>query len=178
MIKNWVGVFLLTCLFQAGFAQKAKINWVSIEEVEQKCKEEPRKVLVDVYTSWCGYCKKMDKTSYRDKEVVDYINKHFYAVKFNAEYKKELSFQGNQYKYVRKNGSGIHELAYALMGGGGGGYPTTVFLDEQLRLIQAVPGYIPKKEFHEMVSFFEEGALKEISWEEYHKSIYQSPYKK
>ena len=48
----------------AGIAQdvqESKIKWISIEEAEKLNKENPKKIMIDVYTDWCGWCKKMDK---------------------------------------------------------------------------------------------------------------------
>src|SRR5690606_4382796 len=73
--------------------ENKKINWVSIEEAERLTKEAPRKIFVDVYTDWCGWCKRMDATTFTDEAVVDYVNEHYYAVKLNAESKENISLK-------------------------------------------------------------------------------------
>ena len=78
---------------QSGFAgdnKKHEINWMSFEQAEVKMKEHPKKVIVDVYTGWCGWCKKLDRDIYTNDSLIDYVNEHFYAVKFDAEQKTTI----------------------------------------------------------------------------------------
>ena len=77
-----------------------KINWISIEELETAQANEPRKVLIDVYTAWCGWCKKMDKTTFVDKDLVNYVNDNYYCVKFDGEDKNIIKYRGFEFKYV------------------------------------------------------------------------------
>jgi len=56
-------------------AAKTKINWMSFEKAEDLSRAQPRKIFVDVYTSWCSWCKVMDKETFRDPLIVDYVNK-------------------------------------------------------------------------------------------------------
>ena len=88
-------LILTACLFVFSFAKvrptaKEKINWLSIEEVNQKLKTQPKPVLIDLFTNWCYWCKVMDKKTYNSSKVIAYVNEHFYAVKVNAETKKTI----------------------------------------------------------------------------------------
>ena len=130
-----------------------------------------------MYTDWCGWCKRMDRDVYGKKPIVDYLNKKFYAVKFNAEkYKEDIEFQGKVFKFVpppQGGRNGIHELAYALMDQKAS-YPTTVFIDEELRPLQAIPGYQKAPFFDTILNFIGEDNYKKTPWQEFEKS-YQSP---
>ena len=85
-MKNLIYSLLILSYFSASsFAQSNQIQWRSIEEVEALQMKEARKVLMDVYTTWCGPCKLMMKNTFSNKNVIEYINKHYYAVKFDAE---------------------------------------------------------------------------------------------
>ena len=122
-----------------------KINWVSIEEVEKLTKENPKKIFVDVYTDWCGWCKRMDATTFTDAAVVDYVNENYYAVKLNAESKDNISLKG-----INTTGA---ELARSFRVSS---YPTIVFIDETFHNITPVPGYRKAKEFHDILKQFNE----------------------
>jgi len=75
----------------------ASINWMTIEEAMAAQKKEPRKIIMDMYTNWCGPCKMLDKYTFQNKDVAAYVNKNFYAVKFNAEGNKEVLFLGKKF---------------------------------------------------------------------------------
>lgn len=42
-------------------------------------------VLADFYTSWCGWCKRLDQTTFADPDLMKYISEHYIPVKLNAE---------------------------------------------------------------------------------------------
>lgn len=144
----------------------AKIKWLTIEQAEEKLKQEPRKVLVDVYTDWCGWCKKMDKDTFTDPKVVAHINKNFYAVKLDAEGKKPISIKGQTFSF--KPDYKAHELAVALLNGQMS-FPTTVFLDEQLNMLTPVPGYLDAKDMSRILQYFGENHHQKMNWQEFEK---------
>ena len=74
-----------TLNLNAQTTTKDKINWMSFEEAIKLNETKPKKIFIDVFTDWCGWCTKMDQTTFVDKDVVAYMNENFYAVKFNAE---------------------------------------------------------------------------------------------
>jgi len=127
--------------------EEGKIYWLDIETAEKKMKENPKKVLVDVYTSWCGWCKRMDRDTFGNPEVVKYVNDNFYAVKFNAESKEVVNFRGKSYDFDPRAGrKGSNKLARVLLNGKMS-YPTISFLDENLDMINAFPGYKKADQF-------------------------------
>ncbi|MGV3585410.1 MAG: thioredoxin family protein, partial [Adhaeribacter sp.] len=93
-LRAFTGLLCLILLlgsFTGKPAKKGKINWLSLEEAAVLNKKEPRKMVIDVYTDWCGWCRKMDQSTFSDPEVADYVNKNFYAVKLDAEGKKPIT---------------------------------------------------------------------------------------
>ena len=151
------------------------INWISWQEAGKIVNDSTavkKKFFVDVYTNWCGYCKLMDRTTFSDKKIAEYMNKNYYSIKFNAEMKEDVILDGVTYKYIAPgNGSsrGYHELAAALLNGKMG-YPTVIFLDEQMNLLTPVPGYQETDIFEKIVTFFGDNHFKSTVWEEYQKN--------
>ena len=78
-------------------ASTTEVTWFSLTDAESMAKESKRKVLVDVYTPWCGPCKMLDKTTFKDPGVIKILNNDFHAVKFNAEGPDPITFQGKEY---------------------------------------------------------------------------------
>lgn len=150
----------------SAFGQTEKINWVSIEEADQLRLKEPRKVIIDVYTDWCGWCKRMDKTTFHDPSIVSYINANYYAVKMDGEYKDPITLGGKEFKFVENGRRGYHELPAELMQGKMS-YPTLVFLDESMNLIQPLPGYQTAKDLEPILSYLAEDHFKTTQWEKY-----------
>lgn len=72
--------------------KKEKINWLSMAELQAAYAKNPKPIIIDVYTDWCGWCKVMDRETYSNDKVADYINKNFYAVKYNAESTAQVEF--------------------------------------------------------------------------------------
>ena len=56
-----------------AFAQ-SEVNWMSLEEAVVAQKNEPRKIVMDVYTQWCGPCKMLDKNTFTNKDLIAFVN--------------------------------------------------------------------------------------------------------
>lgn len=144
-----------------GAMAQDKIQWMSIEEAEARCAKEPKMVFIDVYTDWCGWCKRMDKNTFDNPVIARYMNEHFYNVKLDAETSDTITFQGQQYVgYVRPDGrNGSHRLALSLLRGKMS-YPSYVIMNEEMQTLQVIGGYHEPKAFEPMLHFFGEGAYK------------------
>ena len=150
-----------------------QINWMSWEEAQAKNSKEPRKFIVDVYTQWCGWCKKMDKETFANPEIAKYVNKYYYAVKFDAETKTPITINDKVYEYVKSGNSGYHQLAAEIMFGKMS-YPTIVFLDEKLNVLQPIPGYKDTISLERIMKYFAEDYYKTTPWKKY-LEMYDKP---
>ncbi len=119
---------------------EGNLNWLVMEDLEAIPADKRKPVLVDVYTDWCGWCKKMDKLTFEDEKVKAYLQENFHVVKFNAEQKEPLLFKGKTYNFVAQGRRGANELAAEILNGRLG-YPTMVYLDKDLNVIKASPGF-------------------------------------
>ncbi|UII29448.1 DUF255 domain-containing protein [Fulvivirga maritima] len=149
-------------------AEEGAVKWYSFEEAVAKSKEEKKKVFVDVYTDWCGWCKVMDKNTFNQPDIAKYLNENFYPVKLNAEQRDSIVFKGTVFKFVPSGRKGYHELAAALLQNKLS-YPTVVFLDEDFNMIQPVPGYQKPEMFDQIIKFIGGDHYKDTKWTEWQK---------
>jgi len=154
---------------------KPLVNWLSIEEALEKNKTQPKKILIDAYTNWCGWCKVMDKNTFSNPNIAAYINQNFYAVKFNAETFDTITYK--EKKYVN-NGTGNrppHELAIEILKGQMS-YPTIVYMDEKSDLITAVPGYMTPDQIEPVLIFFSQDIYKQLPFDKF-KEYFELTFK-
>jgi len=76
---------------------KGPINWLTLEEADSLYKIQKRPIFIDVFTDWCGWCKRMDATTFKDPNIAAYLNTNFYSVKLNAETNETITFNGKTY---------------------------------------------------------------------------------
>jgi thioredoxin-related protein len=127
------------CSFQED-EKPEEIVWYDFEKAIDKNKQKKKLIFIDIYTSWCGWCVKMDQTTFKEPEVVEYMNEHFYAVKMDAESKDPIAFKETLYEYKMYNGKGYNELAVNLLGGKMS-FPTFVVLSKREVKIGSIKGY-------------------------------------
>lgn len=152
-------------------AQEEKIKWMSFEEAVEANESNPKKFIVDVYTNWCGWCKRMDASTFSNPVIVEYINKHYHAVKLNAE-RMDTIILGEQ-MFVNEGAKGRrspHQLAIALLNGKMS-YPTIVYLDENVDMIQPLAGYQDAKGIEPILKYFGENAYKTMDWQSFQKDF-------
>lgn len=153
----------------------AEIHWLSFEEAFELNKTTPKKWLVDVSTSWCGWCKRMDATTFSDPLIIDYVNANYYPVSLDGEEKKDIVMDDVTFKFVANGKRGYHELPAKLMGGKMS-YPTIVFLNSEVQVYQSLPGYKSNVDFLPIIQFintFE--AFPDRTWDQF-ITAYKSPY--
>ena len=129
----------------------AKINWMTLDEVQVAMRKQPKKVYVDLYTHWCGWCKVMDKKTFSNRHVIDYMNEHFYAVKLDAEQKDSIRFLGKMYGFVPEQRA--NQFAVELVRGQMS-YPTSIFMEENFQNPQPVPGYLDVSQIEMILRYF------------------------
>lgn len=141
-------------------AKTLALNWLSYNEGLALAAKENKYVLIDFYTDWCGYCKKMNKETYSKEEVKKILNENFVVVRVNAESNSK----------VIENGEEISERELAKLYQVTG-YPTTWFLESNHSRIAPLPGYVTTEQFIPVLNYIGEGWYKTISFKEYMEKI-------
>ncbi len=176
-----IGLLIIALIVLSAFKPSVEvdktINWITLDEALELQKKEPRKIMMDVYTNWCGPCKLLDKNTFQNEDVVDYVNKHYYAVKFNAEGNSIVNYDGKTFtnpnydeaKAKRRNG--VHQFARFLRVNA---YPSILFFDENANLITPVTGYIEPQGLELYLKLFKSDKHKTIKSQDEFKAYYEA----
>lgn len=140
---------------------QAQVKWHTVEEAA-KANIGERIYFVDFYTSWCGYCKKMDRETFSDPIVAKILNKYYYPVKFNAESGNTFSWHGQSYGPSKDPRSKIHQFARGLQG-----YPSFVLYRADGSPLQVIPGFYPPDQFIIVLWYFANGDCDRYPFERY-----------
>ena len=167
-LKTWSVLLSALVVVSLFFLRAARpvdaVKWYSWQEAVALCKTAPRPIMVDTYTGWCGYCKKMDANTFSDAGIAGYLNANFYAVKFDAEMKDSFEFNNHVFKYLPEYKT--HELAVALLDGQLS-YPTLVYLTGTFERIAISPGYKLPADLMPELEFVKTGAYSTMSMEQF-----------
>lgn len=136
-------------------------NWAgskvyTMEEAQALAKENGKKVLVEVYAVWCGFCRKMAAETHPTQKVKDAVDDLFYLVRLNAESEKEVVFNGETMTEA--------ELAAAF---GVASFPTTVFVDTNGDPLGYQPGFMDATTYTELISYVGTDSFKSTSFEDF-----------
>jgi len=141
-----ISVFLCA---PASAQEKQSVQWLTFEQLEDSLAVKPKKVLIDFYTDWCTYCRKMDKVVFTKSAVINLLNEQYYAVRFNAETATAVTFGGQTFvnNQVDKSRTPVHQIAQLLaLRQGQFAPPTLVILDKEFRVTARYFEYMHSKQ--------------------------------
>ncbi|MCC6652108.1 MAG: thioredoxin fold domain-containing protein [Candidatus Eisenbacteria bacterium] len=148
---------LTFALAAAGAPSAGATEWRSWDEGIQKARAQKRPMVVDVYTDWCGWCKRMDADVYARKDVSEYLAARFVSVKLNAESSQTVHWDDRP--MTSRSLAGNFKVT---------GYPTTVFLNAQGERLANVPGYIPADRFLLLLRYIGDGDMdRGVKWDDF-----------
>jgi len=123
-----------------GVKEAKELKWYNWNEGYPLGDKVDKIIMVDIYTSWCGWCKRLDHDTYSNPDVIDMLSKDFITIKLNPE-EKDI-----KYLLDKQELSG-GALVNALTNGGTSGYPTIVFIYPKKKEVFFKAGYQDAKTF-------------------------------
>lgn len=134
MKKNILLLLVLFCAIPSAFAQ---LKTHTFQEAEQLAIKNPKPIVVFIHTAWCTYCKMMENSTFKNKEVIETVNENYYFAPFDAESTESITFNNHTFNFQPTGTkTGIHELATALATiNGQVVYPTLTILDSEKSII-------------------------------------------
>lgn len=149
------GLIYQSCVSEASANAPSKTEmtkkWTTLENAISLSKKDNKKILIDVYTDWCKWCKVMDEKTFQDAGMKVHLEQNYHLVKFDAEHKGSIDFDGEEYKYFTNGRRGTHMLASKLLDGKLS-YPSLVVLDAKLNKLQIVRGYKSPEQLIEILN--------------------------
>lgn len=193
--KSILLIFSLLLVSVCSFAQEHKslTKFITFEEAVAASKKNPKPILIDIYTQWCGPCKLMTKNTFGDEKVAKYLNENFYCVKFDAEGFDTVKLEIITKDTIRENGKIVkiqekpftikfanpapigtskspHQFASSILDGKLM-YPSLVFLSPNINRLEIKPGYLTPQQFEPIIKFYGSGAYQKQSYEEFSKTF-------
>lgn len=148
------GLIYQSCVPEASANTPTKLEttkqWTTLDNAIALSKKDNKKILVDVYTDWCKWCKVMDEKTFNNVGMKSHLEDNYHLVKFNAEQKEEVIFNGKSYNFVANGKRGSHTLAAELLDGQLS-YPSLVVLDSDLNKLQTIRGYKSPEQLKEIL---------------------------
>ncbi len=155
---------------------QAQVKWQTIEQAsETNFKTNKKLVFIDFYTSWCGWCKKMDRETFSDPVVAAILNKYYIPVRFNAEGNSSFTWNGNKYSNVASAKPQTHPFTRAILGQKLG-YPSFALFNPSGSLMNILQGYQSAYDFSMVLWYFANGDNHRYTFDEYQR-IFQEEIK-
>ncbi len=141
-------IFCLLLSISETNASSDMITWNSYEKGMVIGKKEKKKIFINFYAKWCSYCAKMDSTTFKDSNVIDYLNEHFISIKINTDKDREIAAK----YFVR-------------------GLPTSWFVAENGIKISGLPGFVKAAAFINVLKFIHTDSYKKMTFAEFLKTM-------
>lgn len=158
-MKNLLSGFVI--LFVLGLIGQGKANsdWMGFDEGMKAAAANGRLSVVDFYTDWCSWCKKMDKEVFSRPDVAARLKKELNTIRVNAESSDKITYKGKSIE--SRQLTGLMRIE---------GYPTLMVLDPAGNPVAKLPGYVDPQTFMMFLDYLKKGSYKKMTFEQYYNS--------
>lgn len=151
--------------------EAAEIKWYSLDEAQKLCDASPRKIFLDISTSWCGWCKVMDANTFKNPTIAKYMNEHYYCVHFDAETRDTVIFNGQKFWNRGPEGQrSANDFAITVLQGRLS-YPSFVFISKDRQRFTIMQGYMAPEQFEPYIHYYGEDKEETMSWDDFIKQF-------
>ncbi len=154
-----LSLFILILLPVGSAEARDSLSWLTYQEAESLRVISGKYVLIDIYKATCGWCRKMQRTTYADSAVIGLLKESFLPVRVDLLSGRKLKVNGVELRE--------RDIARALKVRG---TPTTIFMDSTGKVVVKVPGYIPPQQFVYLLRYISGGWYKDLTFDEYYES--------
>ena len=136
---SYLSLLLLLSVPLGAQETAASVRWLSFAALEDSLVVRPKKVFISFHTDWCVYCRKMERVAFADAKVIELLNEEYYAVRFDAESERPVTFGGRTFvnDQLETSRHPLHQITQLLaLRGGRFVAPTLVLLDEEFRVVE------------------------------------------
>ena len=151
------GQYTQATLQSNAAASSVDTEWLAFDKALEKAEKRAKKVLIFVDAPWCGWCKKMDTSFFKNPGYKQTLDAHFVATRL-AIADRETMFT---YKNRRLSAADLCELFGATQ------TPATVFLDSFGAVITIFPSYAEPEFYDRLLTYIGTEAYKSMSFEEF-----------
>lgn len=156
-----------------------EVEWYAFDDGVTAAKSEGKHIMVDVYTDWCGWCKKLERETYADYAVRSILKESYVSVKLKGDSGKKLRVKGQSAQYgtqtllqfVSTDEPSISEQNLTRGVLRIAGFPTILFLSPDGRMITKLPGFHDARSFVNIINFIKDDMYEVMSYNDYLVSL-------
>ncbi|MBI3509850.1 MAG: DUF255 domain-containing protein [Bacteroidetes bacterium] len=146
-----------------------EIKWYTLEEAQKLSDQNPRKIFLDISTSWCGWCKTMDANTFKNPTIAKYMNEHYYCVHFDAETHDTVIFNGQKFWNRGPVGQrSANDFAITVLQGRLS-YPSFAFISKDRMTFTIMQGYMSPEQFEPYIHYYGEDKEKTMTYDDFLK---------